>query len=211
MNMARSPGDEAPGVSSQYQSMVSSVVTMPPDPSKFESIVLLSRELPSKHVELINILLTSVHPWNDSGCEVLRPLWAEEAIHRIHGFMRLIGARSRRRTLKTQNLIAAGVEDFAARDLAARLTELETAAERAVLPCSTVLRDVAGDLGTLFACPANILVETSIERVSLPGYKRRALVLMACELLCNALLHAFSGHGSGLIEVSLTLRGRRAA
>ena len=211
MTMARSAHDEALSVYSQYQSLVSAVIAMPPVPSEFESIVLLSGELPSKDGDLINLLLASARPLNDSGCEVLRPLWAEEAMHRIHGFMRLIGARSRRGSPTRQNPIAAQVEDFAARDLAAKFRELETGAERAVLPCSTVLGDVVSDLGTLFGCPASIVLETTIERVSLPGYKRRALVLAACELLCNALLHAFPGHQTGLIEVGLTFQGRRSA
>jgi two-component sensor histidine kinase len=124
--------------------------------------------------------------------------------------MRLIGARSRRGSPTRPNPIAAQVEDFATRDLAAKFRELETSAERAVLPCSTVLRHVVSDLGTLFGCPANIALETTIERVSLPGYKRRALVLAACELLCNALLHAFPGHRTGLIDVGLTFQGRSA-
>jgi two-component sensor histidine kinase len=211
MTMARSPRDEALSVYSQYQSIVSSVIAMPSVPSEFESIVLLSGELPPKDGDLINVLLASAHLVNDSGCEVLRPLWTEEAMHRIHGFMRLIGARSRRGSRTRQNPIAAAVEDFAARDLAAKFGELETSAERAVLPCSTVLRDVVSDLGTLFGCPASIALETRIERVLLPGYKRRALVLAACELLCNALLHAFPGHETGLIEVGLTFLGRRSA
>ncbi len=210
MNMARSPGDKTIGVSSQYLSMVSSLIRRLPAPSEFESMVMLSDELPRKDEDLISVLLASAHPGNDGGCEVLRPLWEHEAIHRVHGFMRLIGARSRRGSLTRQNPIDAGMEDFAARDLAAQFRELETGAERAILPCSTILWDVINDLGALFGCPAGIKIRTKIERVSLPGYKRRALVLAACKLFCNALLHAFPGHATGLIEIGLTFRGPRS-
>ncbi len=211
MTIASCPRDTALSVSSGYQSIVSSVIGTPSVPSEFESIVLLSGELPPGDGDLINVLLASAHPMSDSGCEALRPLWAEETMHRVHGFMRLINARRRRAPRARQNPIAAAMEDYVAHDLAAKFRELETSAERVVSPCSTVLRDVVSDLETLFGRPARISLETKIERVFLPGYKRRALVLTACELICNALLHGFPGHETGLIEVDLTFEGRRSA
>jgi len=56
-----------------------------------------------------------------------------------------------------------------------------------------------------------VIVEVKIEDVSLPAYKRRALVLAAAELVNNALLHAFAGRAAGLIEVGLTISGRQTA
>jgi two-component sensor histidine kinase len=57
----------------------------------------------------------------------------------------------------------------------------------------------------LFGHPAGVIVATEIEAMSLPSYKRRALVMVAAELVSNSLLHAFHGRRTGLIEVSLTV------
>jgi len=116
------------------------------------------------------VLLASAIPAQNRGCEVLRPLWTEEAVHRALGFMRLVDARKRRGQSTKQNPIAAELEDFAARDLAVRFRQLQSGAERAIVPCAPVLRDVVTDLGVVFACPANIALKTKIDRVSLPAY-----------------------------------------
>jgi two-component sensor histidine kinase len=63
----------------------------------------------------------------------------------------------------------------------------------------------------LFGCLANIIFVTKIHNVSLPAYNRRALVLAARDLLCNALLHAFPGDESSRIEVGLTDRDAQSA
>jgi two-component sensor histidine kinase len=69
-----------------------------------------------------------------------------------------------------------------------------------------VLRDVVLNLGALFGGGNGLVVRTIIERINLPGYKRRALVLCASELTINALTHAFRGAaGDGRIDVSLCL------
>jgi len=81
----------------------------------------------------------------------LRPLWAEEAMHRAMGFMRLTGAAGLDRTTRLDHDIA--------RDLAFQFRKLEAGDERRVLPCSAVLRNVIAGLGTLFGGPANVIVE----------------------------------------------------
>ncbi len=174
-------------------------------------MALLSGEPAANGGDLASVLLASACPVKNHGCDVLRPLWAQEAVHRTHGFVRLIAARNRRESLMNENPIASGVRDFAARDLAVRFRELETSVERAVQPCSTVLRNVVSDLGVLFGCPGNITLKADIDRVCLAGYKRRALVLAACELICNAMLHAFHGRGAGAIEVGLTIQDDQTA
>jgi two-component sensor histidine kinase len=179
--------------------------------SRFETMVPLAVGVPSKDWNLLGVLLASVLPIGDGGCEVLRPLWAEEAMHRAFGFLRLVHALSRRRERSAGNSVEAGPEDAIACELAARFRELEASGDREVLPCSAVLRDVVTGLGALFGGPANVIVTTKIEDVSLPGYKRRALVLTAVELVGNALLHAFVGREGGRIDVELTTLGPRGA
>jgi hypothetical protein len=170
----------------------------PPAQPRFESMALLTRELPPRAGDLLGILLASTFPSGGQGCEVLRPLWAEEAMHRAYGFVRLIDARDRRRVSMD--------ETATAHDLAARFRDLEAGDEREVQPTAAVLRDVVTALGTLFGDPANVTLTTKVEPVSLPAYKRRALVAAAAELVINALLHAFTRRGAGKIDVGLTVR-----
>ncbi|HEX3989545.1 MAG TPA: hypothetical protein VHX39_00090, partial [Acetobacteraceae bacterium] len=105
----------------------------------------------------------------------------------------------------------AQTEDAIAYDLAACFRNLTSGGERDLQPSASVLRNVTTGLGALFGVPANITIETKIEDVRLPAYKRRALVLAASELVSNSLLHAFRGGSVGLIEVSLTALGRTSA
>jgi hypothetical protein len=101
----------------------------------------------------------------------------------------------------------AGLDAATARDLGDRFRSLEVRGERDLLFCSTVMRDVITGFGTLFGRPLGVTIETEIEEVLLPAYKRRALVLAAAELVTNALPHAFPTRHADAIEVQLTARG----
>jgi hypothetical protein len=211
MNMICPPRDEALSFNSQGEYLPWSSVDIDVPRSSFEKLALLAESSPPAPGDLISVLLASAVLTNNHGCGVLRPLWTQEAMHRAHYFMRLVDARKCLGQLTRDNRAAVGVKDLAAHDLAAQFRKLQRGGERAVVPCALVLRDVVTDLGTLFGYPANIALNTKIGSVNLPAYKRRALVLAACELFCDALLHRFAGRGSRLIEVGLTLRGSRSA
>jgi len=178
-----------------------------PARSRFEALTLLTRQTPPKAGDLLSVLLGSTIPLSGRGCQVLQPLWAGEAIHRAFGFARLVQARARGGEPSGQPAVVAGLVDAIARDLAAQFRELETGGERDMRLCSGVLRDVVTGLRALFGGSPNITIKTKIEDVSLPAYKRRALVLAAAELVNNALLHAFRGRRAGRIEVDLTITG----
>ncbi len=83
--------------------------------------------------------------------------------------------------------------------------------EREARPSASVLRDVVAGLGALFGRPSGVIVATEIKALSLPSYKRRALVLAANELVVNSLLHAFHGRRTGVIEIALTVRAAKSA
>ncbi len=213
MSGVRDPRADAVGVCSNvhYQSWTSAGGTPSPARPRVESIAQLASRSSPKPEDLTGILLTSVLPMNNHGCEVLRPLWAEEAMHRAYTFIRLIEKRNRRGQWARENAITAAAGERAARDLVSWFRELATAGERAASPCSDVLSNVVANLGVLFGRPDNIDLETKFNDVSLPAYKRRALVLASCELVCNALLHAFQERETGVIEAGMTDRGPRSA
>jgi hypothetical protein len=171
--------------------------------SRFERMALQADKVSPEAGDLLGVLLASTFPLAGRGCRVLRPLWAEEAMHRAYSFVRLIDARNRRGEPTGEYPIIAQVDDVIACNLAVCFGELTAGDERDVLPCFAVLRDVLTGLGKLFGGPANISLATNIEEVWLPAYKRRALILAAFELLSNALLHAFRGRTAGKIEVGL--------
>src|SRR5262249_53956672 len=109
-------------------------VDMPPARSRFEGLAVLARALPSTKGDLLGILLASTFPTGGGGCEVLRPLWAEEAMHRAYTFVRLVDASDGRSELMRTNPMVAGLECAIARDLAARFRELEVDEEREARP-----------------------------------------------------------------------------
>jgi len=171
-------------------------------------MALLESNVPPKARDSLGVLLASTIPKGGNGCQVLRPMWTEEAMHRAYDFVRLVDARNRRGDPTSEKPC---LEDAIVRDLAVRFSELADRREREVVPCAAVLQDVVAGLGALFGCPANITLETKIAEVLLPGYKRRALVLAASELVCNALLHAFQGRTAGVIKVVLAATGPESA
>jgi hypothetical protein len=175
--------------------------------SRFETMARLARVRSPQSERVLRVLLDATHADDNAGCEVLKPLWAEEGMHRAYSLLRLISAHAHRGDWSPRGVLAPGMREALARDLAAQYRLLQTADERRVAPCSRVLRCVVTDLAALFGLRDNIALETDIDWVELPGYKCRALVLAAAELVTNALLHAFHGRVGGRIVVSLTLCG----
>jgi hypothetical protein len=156
-------------------------------------------------VKLLAVLLPCSRPACSGGGEVLRPLWAEEAMHRSYNFLRLVFRQAPGRG--PGKGLTHMAELCLATDLAALYGSLAAVPERQVVSCSPVLREIVRDLVALFGPTAgDIELHVNIERVALAAYRRRALVLAASELVINALLHAFEGvRTGGLISVELLL------
>jgi len=182
--------------------------------SRFEELALRVTNVPPKAGDILDVLLGSTLLPQNRGCEVLHPLWMEEAVHRAYNFVRLVDARdSRDRAAGSMRDLdhAVAWEDAITCDLADCFEALTTGQERDLLPCATILLGAAAGLGALFASTENITIESRIDDVQLPGYKRRALVLATVELICNALLHGFPARASGQIEVHLAADGAGSA
>ena len=174
--------------------------------SRYAMMAAQNEHLPAHLGDLLGLLLQATHAAGGIGRPVLMPLWAEEGMHRAYAMLRLLDRQAERDCGRARTELTAGVECALAGSLASAYRSLATANEDAVVPCSALLRDVVHNLGALFGSGNGIVVRTVIERLSLPAYKRRALVLSASELLMNALTHAFCDAARDRrIDVSLRL------
>jgi two-component sensor histidine kinase len=169
--------------------------------SSFETLAASSERLARSSGDVFGALLASTYPQSVSIGWAPRPLWNEEAIHRAYRMLQLL-LRLRERRHGNEHAWHA---DYAlAMQLGADIRSLSGTAEHRPVPCSAVLCSVVCSLSSLFGQAAGgIDLRTSIERVSLPAYRRRALVLAASELVVNALSHAFNGCAGGRIDVCL--------
>jgi two-component sensor histidine kinase len=138
---------------------------------------------------------------------VLRPLWANEAMHRAWSLTRLLLRLDDLRLDERDSggdPFLASLEHRIAEELARGYAALQIDADTAMRPCSRPLRDIAIDLVELFSPAASrIRLCTAIDHVVLSEFKRRALVLLGSELVTNALMHAFHGRTLGRISVTL--------
>jgi two-component sensor histidine kinase len=177
---------------------------MPQPNSRFDLIAAQGESLPSELGDLLGLLLQAAYSAESTGHLVLAPLWAEEGMHRAYAMLRLFDRRAKRHRSRARNGFTARVECALAHSLASAYRSLATAEEEELVQCATLLREVALNLGALFGGGSGIVVRTVIERLHLPAYKRRALVLCASELMINALTHAFPAAArDGRMEVSL--------
>ena len=169
--------------------------------SSFEMLAASSDRLARSSKDVFGALLAGTYPESVSFGWTPRPLWNEEAIHRAYRMLQLL-LRLRERRHGNEH---AWHPDYAlAMQLAADIRSLSGTEEHLPVPCSAVLSSVVCSLSSLFGQAAGgIDLKTSIERVSLPAYRRRALVLATSELVVNALSHAFNGWAGGRIDVCL--------
>jgi hypothetical protein len=173
--------------------------------SSFQQIIEIDRAVTSRSMaKLLTVLLRSAIPDSSGWSEVLRPLWAEEAMHRSYCFLKLALALHERPLREPGRSLTCNTELCLATDLAALYRSLATGPERQVVPCSPVLRDVVRNLVALFgSIVGDVELHVNIGRVALPAFQRRALVLAASELVINALCHAFRGRTYGRISLEL--------
>jgi len=146
------------------------------------------------------------------GRAALRPLWANEAMHRAHSMLALVGGLERHAPSGGNGPRGADAECRLAAGLAASLRSLAAEDDSIILPCADVLKASVRSLADLFG-PAigHLSVHERVGRLALPAYRRRALVLMAVELVANAIRHGFAGRKSGRITVTLRQEERSLA
>lgn len=133
-----------------------------------------------------------------------RALWSDDAVHRARNLAQLAAAVAHFGARARDPAQDASVADADA--LAAAYAELAgEAAAPNMVPCADLLTRVACGLVLLFGSGERAIgLRCAIDALMLPSERRRTLVLIASELIINALKYAFPERG-GTIAVSLTV------
>ena len=166
-------------------------------------MIVASKQLSPERSEILRLLLNAADPSTSGGRPVLRPLWANEAMHRAYNLVSLTFLLDRH--IPMYSHVACELEGKNAMALAQSYRALEITNDADIVCCSDLLRTTTLGLVELFG-PAigNISTTVALERIFLPAFKRRALTLACSELVINSLRHAFAEHSDGLITVLLT-------
>jgi hypothetical protein len=176
--------------------------------SRYEEIARTAAGISRQRARLLGILLAAAPPASCGGRPVLRPIWATEAMHRAHSMVRLVGRLEQRMPRRDDQSRLPDFETHLGLELAAVFDSLAITDDEELRPCSSNLREVARNLIELFGPTiGHVTVSTSVERLALSAFRHRALVLIASELVTNALLHAFKDRRAGQITLKLTLLG----
>ena len=152
--------------------------------------------------QVVGKLLSVASPGDADGNPALRPLWAEEAMHRAYNMIQLCSSLYREQSHPAY--FSAGAELFLAQSIADNIDALKIDCSLRPVACSRIVRDIAGDLVELFG-PAvgNVEMTSAIETLYLPCLERRALALLVSELVVNSLIHAFTRSRCNRIQVTL--------
>lgn len=157
---------------------------------------------------VLGVLLNATRSPARYGCDVLKPLWVHEATQRASNMVRLVAELETKLPFNERHQLERAAEYKVAMEFAGSLHSLNVDDDKELQPCSVALRTAVRNLVELFGpVVGQVLIRTSIERIAMPAYKRKALVLAACELVINALRHGLAQRGSGCISVTLHRTG----
>jgi two-component sensor histidine kinase len=180
--------------------------------SQYEEVASAAAGISRQRARLLGILLAAAPPASCGGHPVLRPIWATEALHRAHSTVRLVGRLEQRMPSRDDQSRLLDFETNIGVELASIFDSLAITNDEELRPCSSNLRDLARNLIALFGPTiGHVTVATSVDRLALPAFRHRALILIASELVTNILLHAFRHRHAGQVALQLTLLGRGVA
>jgi two-component sensor histidine kinase len=162
--------------------------------------------------EMLCRLLEPIRPAAWGGRPVLWPLWADEMVHRTYVTIHLTALLMSNLRLEHNGPMRFELDYRVASNLAAAIGQLVIARDNERLPCSAVLRGIVRNLVELFGPVAGgIRIATRIEPLQLAAFKRRALALVAVELISQALASAYRRLDEGHIDVHLARISRSRA
>ena len=160
-----------------------------------------------RKTELLALLMGGCNSAGAHSNSVLRPLWANEEMHRAYAINRLFQGITTQSVIEDDSVETSSEFDAACK-LVTCFRSLAIVKEAELVPCSETLRETARLLVEVLGAGAgNISIQMLAVPLMLPAYQRRALVLLMCELVMNSLLHAFHGRTTGRILVELSQVG----
>jgi two-component sensor histidine kinase len=164
---------------------------------------LSGRGVSVQRARLLAPLLASASLTSCKG-SLLRPIWAMEAMRRAYNMIRLVGLLDRKAPLSDTDSHRPDFENRLAAALAATFDSLAIERDEVLRPCSIALRSLTQNLVELFGSAiGDIALSTCVDRLVLPAFQQRALILLTSELVTNVLLHAFNDRIDGRIVVEL--------
>jgi two-component sensor histidine kinase len=161
------------------------------------------RGVSAQRARLLAPLLASASMTSCKG-SLLRPIWVMEAMRRAYNMVRLVGFLDRYAPLSGIDSHRPDFEKRLADTLAATFDSLAIERDEVLRPCSMALRSLTQNLVELFGSAiGDIALSTCVDRLVLPAFQQRALILLTSELVTNVLLHAFNDRIDGRIVVEL--------
>jgi hypothetical protein len=173
--------------------------------SRIEKMAAMSERCSSGRSALLGVLIASASPTACGGCQVLRPIWANEAMQRAYTMMRLVALLEERVPARHTSPFWVEHEQRLGTALGGLFSALRIRHDDESLACSQEIRDIARGLVSLFGPAAgDIGLRTNIGRIDLPAFQRRALVLMTANIIMDSLLNGFERLTTGQITVQLS-------
>ena len=128
-------------------------------------------------------------------------LWRADALHRARNLAQLAASLANVASNPSREWFGDGAtrEIESLSSLFARLAQDD--GDPCEVDCSAMLADVVDGLAGIFGQARHIVCEVNVEPISLSQEKRRALVLIASELIINTLKYAFPSGQGGRISL----------
>jgi hypothetical protein len=177
--------------------------------SRLETLAQGAAAISAYRQGMLGALLGTTVPSTSRGLAALRPLWVNEAMQRACDFVTLFGWVERDRS---RNPSALEAEWHLVRELASLYASLNNDDDATSYPCSQAIRIAARDHVELFGSGSEPMkVFTAVDRLTLPAYRQRALVLVTCRLVIEALHRVAARHGPSRLVVLLAVKSGCAA
>ncbi len=171
--------------------------------SRLEALVQCTAAISAGRQGMLGALLSTTLPSACHGQAALRPLWVNEAMQRACDFVALFGWVERDRS-RGQAVLEA--EWRLVHELVSLYTSLDNDDSQTLFACSHAIRTAARDHVELFGPGGDPMkVCTVVDRLALPAYRQRALVLVTCRLAIEALHRVAVRPGPSRLVVLLTV------